>query len=42
MAAQEFDTPANLYRMEQGIFHGMCQRSNITLEEIEKSALRLW
>ncbi|EJD07137.1 ABC protein [Fomitiporia mediterranea MF3/22] len=36
----EFDTPANLYRMENGIFRGMCQRSNITLEEIEKSTLR--
>ncbi|KAH8112628.1 ABC protein [Phellopilus nigrolimitatus] len=35
----EFDTPANLYRDENGIFRGMCQRSNITLEEIEKSAL---
>ncbi|KAL5526288.1 hypothetical protein ACEPAF_8011 [Sanghuangporus sanghuang] len=37
----ECDTPANLYRNENGIFRGMCQRSNITLEEIEKSSLRL-
>ncbi|KAL5504423.1 hypothetical protein ACEPAH_8498 [Sanghuangporus vaninii] len=36
----ECDTPANLYRIENGIFRGMCQRSNITLEDIEKSPLR--
>ena len=41
LSSKEFDTPANLYRMEHGIFRGMCQRSNITLEEIEKSGLRL-
>ncbi|KAI5119967.1 hypothetical protein M0805_004347 [Coniferiporia weirii] len=37
----EFDTPENLFRNEGGIFRGMCQRSSITLEDIEKSALRL-
>ncbi|KAH9928634.1 ABC transporter [Fomitopsis serialis] len=30
----EFDTPANLYRMSDGIFRGMCERSTITLEDI--------
>jgi len=36
----EFDTPTNLFRNETGLFRGMCQRSNITLEEIEKSKAR--
>ncbi|TDL20835.1 ABC protein [Rickenella mellea] len=36
----EFDTPLNLFRNENGIFRGMCQRSNITMDEIEKSHAR--
>ncbi|ETW82987.1 ABC transporter [Heterobasidion irregulare TC 32-1] len=33
----EFDTPINLWAKEDSIFRGMCDRSNITLEEIERS-----
>ncbi|KIO14752.1 hypothetical protein M404DRAFT_119962 [Pisolithus tinctorius Marx 270] len=33
----EFDTPYNLYQKEGGLFHGMCERSNITLKDIEAS-----
>lgn len=33
---QEYDTPVNLFRKEGGIFRGMCERSHITLGEIEK------
>ncbi|KAH7925482.1 ABC protein [Leucogyrophana mollusca] len=33
----EFDTPLNLYRMEDGIFRGMCERSNISLKDIESA-----
>ncbi|KAG2138357.1 ABC protein [Suillus clintonianus] len=32
----EFDTPSNLF-MEGGIFRGMCERSNISLRDIEMS-----
>jgi len=32
----ELDTPANLYRA-RGMFYSMCERSNITLEDIEKA-----
>ncbi|KAI0091325.1 ABC protein [Irpex rosettiformis] len=35
----EFDTPANLY-IQNGIFRGMCERSNISLDDINKAALR--
>ena len=31
---QEFDTPRNLYQRE-GLFRGMCEKSNITLKDIE-------
>ena len=31
---QEFDTPANLFAMSDGIFRGMCERSFITLDDI--------
>ncbi|KAF9234112.1 ABC protein [Melanogaster broomeanus] len=31
----EFDTPYNLYQSEQGLFRGMCERSNISLTDIE-------
>ena len=30
----EFDTPANLYELPNGIFRSMCDRSSITLEDI--------
>ncbi|THH02765.1 hypothetical protein EW026_g125 [Hermanssonia centrifuga] len=30
----EFDTPSNLYKIDNGIFRGMCDRSSITLEDI--------
>ncbi|EKM58203.1 uncharacterized protein PHACADRAFT_116921 [Phanerochaete carnosa HHB-10118-sp] len=30
----EFDTPENLFGKPGGIFHGMCERSSITLEDI--------
>lgn len=30
----EFDTPVNLYQKTDGIFRGMCEHSNITLEDI--------
>ncbi|KAG1747129.1 ABC protein [Suillus paluster] len=31
----EFDTPSNLFKMEGGIFRGMCQSGNISLRDIE-------
>ena len=31
---QEFDTPANLFALSDGIFRGMCDRSAITLDDI--------
>ncbi|RPD61094.1 P-loop containing nucleoside triphosphate hydrolase protein [Lentinus tigrinus ALCF2SS1-7] len=31
----EFDTPANLYNMPEGIFRSMCDRSSITLSDIK-------
>lgn len=34
----ELDTPANLYRNADGIFRGMCERSGITLADIETAA----
>lgn len=34
----ELDTPANLYRNEDGIFRGMCDRSGIALADIELAA----
>ncbi|KAG2140137.1 ABC protein [Suillus clintonianus] len=33
----EFDTPSNLFRMDNGLFRGMCERSNISLKDIETS-----
>lgn len=32
----EFDTPATLFQ-QRGIFHGMCERSNISLADIERA-----
>ncbi|TFK93972.1 ABC protein [Polyporus arcularius HHB13444] len=37
----EFDTPKNLFSRRDGIFHGMCERSGITLEEIERSRSKI-
>jgi hypothetical protein len=34
--AAEFDTPANLFQFG-GIFHGMCERSNITGDDITRA-----
>jgi ATP-binding cassette subfamily C (CFTR/MRP) protein 1 len=31
----QLDTPANLYRQEDSIFRGMCDRSGIRPEDIE-------
>jgi hypothetical protein len=36
---QEFDTPLNLFELENGIFRGMCSRSNISKTDIEKASL---
>ncbi|OAX31396.1 hypothetical protein K503DRAFT_91609, partial [Rhizopogon vinicolor AM-OR11-026] len=33
----EFDTPSNLFKIESGLFRGMCERSNISLKDIETS-----
>ncbi|KZT29601.1 ABC protein [Neolentinus lepideus HHB14362 ss-1] len=33
----EFDTPVNLFSRKDSIFHAMCERSNITLEEITRA-----
>ena len=35
---QEFDTPANLFALPDGIFRGMCERSAITLDDIKLAA----
>ena len=34
----EFDTPTQLYNMEDGIFRGMCDRSMISIEDIRSAA----
>ncbi|KAF9790880.1 P-loop containing nucleoside triphosphate hydrolase protein [Thelephora terrestris] len=34
----EFDTPTRLYHMEDGIFRGMCDRSQISLQDIRRAA----
>lgn len=39
-ASQEFDTPLNLFMKDGSIFRGMCERSNISLDEIHKAVLR--
>ena len=33
----EFDTPARLFNMEDGIFRGMCNRSKVSLEDIRRA-----
>ena len=35
---QEFDTPANLFTLSDGIFRGMCGQSAITLNDIKLAA----
>lgn len=35
----ELDTPENLYRVEGGIFRGMCERSGISLDDLRRAAL---
>jgi ATP-binding cassette subfamily C (CFTR/MRP) protein 1 len=37
IVSQEFDTPHNLFKIEGGFFRGMCERSNISLNDIETS-----
>ena len=34
----EFDTPTRLFSIEGGIFRGMCDRSKISLEDIQRAA----
>jgi len=34
----EFDTPARLFDIGDGVFRGMCDRSNISLEDIWRAA----
>jgi len=34
----EFDTPTRLYHMEDGIFRGMCDRSQISIQDIRRAA----
>jgi len=38
--SKEFDTPYNLFMVEGGLFRGMCEGSNISLKDIEKSRIR--
>ena len=38
MLPQEFDTPCNLYH-SAGLFRGMCDRSNVTLEDIQTATI---
>ena len=33
----EFDTPTRLFEVEDGIFRGMCDRSDISLEDIRRA-----
>ncbi|KAI0710130.1 P-loop containing nucleoside triphosphate hydrolase protein [Earliella scabrosa] len=37
----EFDTPRNLFSNPNSIFRGMCERSGITVDEIERSRSKL-
>lgn len=41
MVIQEFDTPVNLFNKPDGIFRGMCERSDISLADIEKGTVEL-
>lgn len=46
-AAVEYDTPENLFR-QGGVFYSMCDKSNISIEDIEVRAInqtinsRIW
>ncbi|KIY51798.1 P-loop containing nucleoside triphosphate hydrolase protein [Fistulina hepatica ATCC 64428] len=33
----EFDSPLNLFKKEDSLFRGLCEKSNITLQEIEEN-----
>ena len=33
----EFDTPTRLFDMEDGIFRGICNRSEVSLEDIRRA-----
>ncbi|KAF8175919.1 P-loop containing nucleoside triphosphate hydrolase protein [Mycena galopus ATCC 62051] len=35
----EFDTPMNLFNKEEGLFRGLCEKSNITSSDIEKAVI---
>ncbi|KAJ7086329.1 ABC protein [Mycena belliarum] len=35
----EFDTPLNLFNRDDGVFHSLCEKSNITLSDIEKAVV---
>ncbi|KAJ7440231.1 ABC protein [Mycena latifolia] len=35
----EFDTPLNLFNRDDGVFHSLCEKSNITLSDIEKAII---
>ncbi|KAJ7708108.1 P-loop containing nucleoside triphosphate hydrolase protein [Mycena rosella] len=35
----EFDTPLNLFNQAEGVFRGLCEKSNITLTDIEKAVV---
>ena len=37
----EYDTPENLFNMTEGIFRSMCERSGITLDEIERTRSKM-
>jgi ATP-binding cassette subfamily C (CFTR/MRP) protein 1 len=34
---QEFDTPLNLFNKDEGLFRNLCEKSNVTLADIEKA-----
>ncbi|TCD60600.1 hypothetical protein EIP91_009818 [Steccherinum ochraceum] len=36
----EFDTPLNLFLKHDGLFRGMCERSNISIDDIHKASIR--
>ncbi|KAJ6518372.1 ABC protein [Mycena vulgaris] len=35
----EFDTPLNLFNQSEGVFRSLCEKSNITLSDIEKAVV---
>jgi len=37
----EFDTPTRLFDVEDGIFRGMCNRSEVSLEDIRRATKSL-